>query len=142
MIEKIIISRDVVSRYSWLNSTDIDVSFANNATVRNPLFMRTVKALVASGVKKFSPNDVKVILSNNTLLIKSNSLLKDELVELVIKICNWIALNNLLHPNPANETFVFYSDNKEIIVKFLEELERHLSEKNYQYFCQHLDGMN
>lgn len=142
MIEKIIISRDVVSRYSWLNSTDIDVSFANNATVRDPLFMRTVKALVASGVKKFSPNDVKVILSNNTLLIKSNSLLKDELVELVIKICNWIELNNLLHPNPANETFVFYSDNKEIIVKFFEELERRLSEKNYQYFCQHLDGMN
>ena len=137
MIEKIYISRNEVLHYEWLNSTNMSVTFVDSVITRDPLFMRTVKVITRSGIKNTYSENAKVSCNDKSIGV---SLEKYEILDVVIKACDWIFSNDLSHPDPTKDIAVFYLNNKENINQFFEELKKMLSEKNYQYSYQSVDG--
>lgn len=137
MIEKIYISRNEVLHYEWLNTTKMDVTCVDSVITRETLFMRTIKAVIRSGIKNTYSENIKVSCSDKSIGV---SLDKKEIVDVVIKACDWILSNDLSYPDPTKDIAVFYLNNKENINQFFEELKKMLSEKNYQYSYQSVDG--
>ena len=135
MIEKIFISREEVSRFSWLGHTCLQ---AVCKEAQAPLFKQTVKALVLGGLTDFKE---KKVTFDNVLSITLKEPGKTEMVEIVIGLCDWVLYGKVIPRDPEKGTGLFYLKHKDVIEQFFRELKSDLSEGKYQYFYQRINGM-
>ena len=137
LIERIYVSRTEVLHFDWLNHSDMSVTCVDEIN-HTPLYRRTVKALIKSGIKNTYSEKGKITFDDHLYI----SFDKNEIVDVVIGVCDW-ALSDTVSPRDSTKDIsAFYLSHKEIINQFFEELKKMLSEKNYKYSYKSVDGMN
>ena len=137
LIERIYVNRTEVLHFDWLNHSDMSVTCVDEIN-HTSLFRRTVKALIKSGIKNTYSEKGKITFDDHLYI----SFDKNEIVDVVIGVCDWVLSDTVSPRDSIKDISVFYLSHKEIINQFFEELKKMLSEKNYEYSYKSVDGMN
>lgn len=140
MVEKIIVSRDEVLHYPWLDQTWVYVYFPKNSITKNPLFPYFLDMILKRGIsavtgKKFED----LLIEDDYVFIKYDT---NEIIDILKNACTWILNRNLAHRNPTTPDGAFFTENKEMFDSFWEETKKIFEEKTYKYYYQCVDGMN
>ena len=139
MVEKIIVDRDEVIHYSWLDHTWVYVHYTRNAITQAPLFGKWLAALFRYGLKAVArPDLAEVINENGYLFIKCDT---NEIVDALKNACRWLK-GHLRVTDTTSEQVQFFLTHKALFFGILEETQKILEEKSYTYYFQRVDGMN
>lgn len=138
MVEKIIVSRDEVLHYSWIDHTWVYIYYPKNSITSNPLFTHFLEMILRRGMsevvgKRFDG----LIIEDGYVFIKYDT---NEIIEILETACSWILNRNLTHKYPLSLEGAFFTENKEAFNAFWEETKKMLEEKQYRYFYQCVDG--
>ena len=139
MIEKIIVSRDEVLHYPWLDHTWVDVYYTQDANTKTARFQQLLVAFLRHGIKNTTGKEFDAIVAENGyLFIKYDT---NEIVDILKNACTWLLEHAKIHDttSPAGQ---YVLENKERLRTFLTETKQILEEKTYKYYFQRVDGMN
>lgn len=140
MVEKIIVSRDEVIHYEWLDHTWVYIHYDNTEIFKNPTFTRLLVALFKYGIKETTGKPFNDITHEGSyLFIKYDT---NEIVDILKNACTWILTCNLTINDPDSEKGKFFEEHRNIYFEFLAETKKILEEKTYKYYFQSVDGMN
>ena len=140
MIEKVIVSRDEVLYYPWLDSTWIYLYYPKNPVTSNPLFTRLLEMILKRGISEVTgKNFGGLTVEDGYVFIKYDT---NEIIEIVKGACAWIINRNLTPKDPTSPLGEFFIENKDVFTAFCEEAHKILGEKSYEYYYQCIDGMN
>ena len=140
MVAKIIVSRDEVLHYPWLNHTWVYVYFTEDATTKNPIFASLLASFLKRGVDAADSKGFEgLTVERGYVFIRSDS---DKIVDVLKRACSWLLTRNWTVKNPTAPLGAFFIENKELFSAFWTEMLRMLEDKDYRYFYQSVDGMN
>lgn len=138
MVEKIIVSRDEVLHYSWLDSTWVYVYYSKSTITNNPLFAKLLRMVLKRGISEVLGQKFEgLIIEDGYVFIKYDT---NEIIEILKYACSWILNQNLIHKKPTTTEGAFFTENKDMFTSFWEETRRMLEEKSYKYYYQRVDG--
>ena len=139
MIEKIVVTRDEVMHYPWLDTTWVYVYYTQDEVTKNPLFPRMWTAVLRHGIRETTGKDFKdMTVEGSYLFIKYDS---NDIIPILKTACDWL-LKNVQVKDPTNPKSKFFLDHKDVYFAFLSETKTILEEKKYIYYFQRVDGMN
>lgn len=140
MVEKIIVSRDEVLHYPWLDNTWVYIYFSKNSVTKNSFFPYFLNMILKRGIsevlgKKFED----ILIGDDYVFIKYDT---DEIMGILKGACTWILNRNLKPKDATTPSGVFFTENKEAFASFWGETKKIFEEKTYKYYYQCIDGMN
>ena len=140
MVERIVVSRDEVLHYPWLDHTWVYVYFPENSTTKNPLFPKMIEMFLGRGIsgvlgKTFGG----ITVERDYIFIKYDT---DDIIKILLNACAWILNRDWTAKNPSSPIGSFFTENKDLFTSFWREMKRMLEEKEYKYYFQSVDGMN
>ena len=139
MVEKIVVSRDEVMHYPWLDHTRVYVHYTQDDVTKTPRFRTLLQAFLRYGIREVLGNEFEnIITDGDYLLIKYDT---DEIVDILTRACQWL-MENAKVKNPSSEKGQYALENKDRLHAFLVETKEILKNKTYRYFFQRVDGMN
>lgn len=139
MVEKIVVSRDEVLHYPWLDHTWVYVYYIQNVVTKTPQFQKLLKAFLRYGIQKTIGKEFDAITAeSNYLFIRYDT---NEIVDILKNACDWL-MKNASVKDPASPQGRYILENKDLLHTFLIEMKKILEEKTYQYYFQRIDGMN
>ena len=131
MVEKIVISRDEVLHYPWLDHTWVYVYFAENPTTKNVIFAKILEMLFTRGVRAAGGQKFEgLLVEANCVFIKHNT---DKIIDILKSACSWVLKRNFTVKDPTSRIGAFFIENRETFTAFFEETMKMLEEKNYKY---------
>ena len=140
MVEKIIVSRDEVLHYSWIDHTWVYLYYTKNAMTQNPLFSKNIKILLERGISEtIGQKFENIIIEDGYIFIQSNT---DEIIDIIKNACSWYLKQNLTVKAPESSIGKFYMENKNSINAFFAETMEVMEKKTYKYYFQRVDGMD
>lgn len=140
MVERIVISRDEVLHYPWLDHTWVYVYFAENPTTKNVIFAKILEMLFTRGVSAARGQKFEgLLVEANHVFIKYNT---DKIIDILKGACSWVLKSNWTVKDPTSRIGAFFIENRETFTAFFEETKKMLEEKTYKYYYQSVDGMN
>ena len=138
MVEKIVVSRDEVLHYSWIDHTWVYVHYTKNPITKNPIFSSFVEMLMKRGIKEIIGQDFgNMTMEDGYVFIRYAT---DEIIEIIKKACAWILTRNLTVKDPESPKGKFFLENREAILSFFEETKDMLEKETYKYYFQRVDG--
>ena len=139
MIEKIIVSRDEVLHYPWLDHTWVYVYYMQNAVTKTSQFQKLLKAFLRYGIRAVTGKEFNAITAeSNYLFIQYDT---NEIVGILQNACDWL-LKHVGVKDPSSPQGKYILENKDLLYTFLTEMKKNLEEKNYHYYFQRVDGLN
>lgn len=140
MVEKIVVSRDEVLHYPWLDHTWVYLYYTKNAMTKNPLFTKVIRLLLKRCISETTGQKFEsIVMEDGYVFVQYNT---DEIVEIIKKACSWILKQNLTVKDPESPIGKFYIENKDPIYAFFAETMEIMEKKTYKYYFQSVDGMN
>ena len=140
MVKKIIVSRDEVLHYPWLNHTWVYVYFTEDAATKNPVFASLLASFLKRGVDAADSKGFEgLTVERGYVFIRSDS---DKIVDVLMRACSWLLTRNWIVKKPEAPLGAFFIENKELFTAFWTEMLNMLEDKDYRYFYQSVDGMN
>ena len=138
MVEKIVVSRDEVLHYPWLDHTKVYVYYTQNAVTQTSQFQKLLKACLRHGIRNTTGKEFDAIIAErNYLFIRYDT---NEIVDILQNACDWL-MKNARMKDPSSPQGKYAMENKDLLYTFLIEMKRILEEKNYKYYFQCVDGM-
>ena len=139
MVEKIIVSRDEVLHYPWLDHTWVYVYYIQDAVTKTPQFQKLLKAFLRHGIREATGKEFDAITAeSNYLFIQYET---NEIVDILQNACDWL-MKNARMKDPSSPQGQYFLENKDLLYTFLIETKKILEEKTYKYDFQSVDGMN
>ena len=139
MVEKIVVSRDEVLHYPWLDHTWVYIHYDQNTVTKTPRFQNLLKAFLRHGIQKTTGREFDAITAESDyLFIQADT---NEIVDILKDACDWL-MKNAKIKDPSSPEGQYVLENKELLHTFLTETKKILEEKTYQYYFQRTDGMN
>ena len=140
MVEKIIVSRDEVLHYPWLDYTWVYIYYPKNSITKNSFFSYFLNMILKRGISEVTGKKFEdILIQDDYVFIKYDT---NEVVKILNKACSWILNRNLAPKDPTTPAGVFFTENKETFDSFWEETRKIFKEKTYKYYYQCVDGMN
>ncbi len=140
MVEKIVVSRDEVLHYPWLDHTWVYLYYTKNAMTKNPVFPKVIRMLLKRGISETTGQKFEsIVTEDGHVFVKYNT---DEIIEIIKNACSWILKQNLTAKDPESSIGKFYIENKDSIYTFFAETMEIMEKKAYKYYFQSVDGMN
>jgi hypothetical protein len=140
VVEKIIVSRDEVLNYPWIDHTWVYIYYPKNSITKNPLFTHLLEIILRRGMREVMGKKFDgLIIEDGYVFIKYDT---NEIMEILKNACSWILNQNLMPKDPTSLDGAFFTENKEAFNAFWEETKNMLEKKKYQYFYQCTDGRN
>ena len=140
MVEKIIVSRDEVLHYPWIDHTWVYVYFSENSITKNPFFTNLLKVILGRGLSESVGKEFDdLIIEDGYVFIKYGT---NKIIEILKSACEWIINRNPVPKDPTSPKGAFFIENKAMFFAFCEETKKILEEKTYKYYYQCVDGMN
>ena len=139
MVEKIIVSRDEVLRYPWLDHTWVYVYYPDTEVTRDPTFEELLGMLLRQGIKQMRGERFDdVTVSGGHAFIKYDD---NDIIDYLIGASSWFLNGSLVPKDPSSPKGEFYLKNKEVFYSFFGKLKTMLEERDYKYYYQSIDGM-
>ena len=139
MVEKIVVTRDEVIHFPWLDTSWVYVYFTQDDVTKHPFFSRMLIAALRHGIRETTGQDFKdMTVEENYLFVKYNS---NDIIPILKNACDWL-VKNVQVKDPTNPKSKFFLDHKDLYLAFLSETKTILEEKKYIYYFQRVDGMN
>ena len=139
MVEKIVVSRDEVLHFPWLDHTWVYIHYSQNAVTKTPRFQNLLKAFLRYGIRETTGKEFDAITAEGDyLFIKYDT---DAIVDILKNACDWL-MKHAKIKDPSSPAGQYILENKELLHTFLAETKKSLEEKTYQYRFQRVDGMN
>ena len=139
MVEKIVVSRDEVLHYPWLDHTWVYVYYTQNAVTKTPQFQKLLKAFLRYGIRKTTGKEFDGITAESDYLFIQYD--TNEIVDILKNACDWL-MKHARIKDPSSPQGKYILENKDLLHAFLIETKKILEEKTYRYFYQCVDGMN
>ena len=140
MVEKIIVSRDEVLYYPWIDHTWVYIHYTKNSLTKDPLFSRGIKALLKRGILETTGRKFEsIIMEDGYVFIQYDT---DEIIEIIKNAASWFLTCNVYVKDPEHPLGKFFLENKSMFCKFFDETKNILEGKTYKYYFQQVDGMN
>jgi hypothetical protein len=140
VVEKIIVSRDEVLNYPWIDHTWVYIYYPKNSITKNLLFTHLLEIILRRGIKEVMGKKFDgLIIEDGYVFIKYDT---NEIMEILKNACSWILNQNLIPKDPTSLDGAFFTENKGAFNAFWEETKNMLEKNKYQYFYQCTDGRN
>ena len=140
MVEKIIVSRDEVLHYPWLDHTWVYIYYRKNSITNNSFFSYFLNMILKRGISEVTGKKFEdLLILEDYVFIKYDT---NEVVKIFKKACSWILNRNLKAKDPTTPAGAFFTENKEAFNAFWKETKKILEDKKYKYFYQRTDGRN
>lgn len=140
MIQKIVVSRDEVLHFPWLDHTWVYLYYPKNPITDNAYFSHFINMILKRGIREVTGKKFEdILIQGGYVFIKYDT---NEIVEILKDACTWILNSNLTHKYPTTPAGAFFTENKETFDSFFKETKKILEEKTYKYYYQRVDGMN
>ena len=140
MVEKIIVSRDEVLNYPWIDHTWVYIYYSKNSITKNPLFTHLLEIILRRGMREVMGKKFDgLIIEDGYVFIDYDT---NEIIEILKNACSWILNQNLMPKDPTSLDGAFFTENKGAFNAFWEETKKILEDKKYKYFYQCTDGRN
>ena len=140
MVEKIIVSRDEVLHYPWLDHTWVYIYYRKNSITNNSFFSYFLNMILKRGISEVTGKKFEdLLILDDYVFIKYDT---NEVVTILNTACSWILNRNLKAKDPTTPAGAFFTENKEIFDSFWKETKKIFEEKTYKYYYQRIDGMN
>ena len=139
MVEKIIVSRDEVLHYPWIDHTWVYVHYTKNSTTKNPLFSKLIHMFLKRGILETAGITFEsIIMENGYVFIQYDT---DEIIDIIKNACAWFLNQDLTPKSPESPTGKFYLENKDSFYSFFTEAKEIFDNETYKYYYQCVDGM-
>ena len=139
MVEKMVVSRDEVLRYPWLDRTWVYVYYTQDTVTKTPRFQKLLKAFLRYGIRETTGEEFDAITAeSNYLFIQYDT---NEILDILRSACDWL-MENARVKDPSSPQGRYILENKDLLHTFLIEMKRILEGKAYEYYFQSVDGMN
>ena len=140
MVEQIIVSRDEVLHYPWLDHTWVYIYYPRNSITKNSFFSYFLNMILKRGISEVTGKKFEdILIQDDYVFIKYDT---NEIVKILKGACEWILNRNLTHRDPTTPDGKFFTENKEMFDSFWKETKKIIEEKTYKYYYQCVDGMN
>ena len=139
MVEKIVVFRDEVLHYPWLDHTWVYVHYTQDAVTKTPQFQKLLKAFLRYGIREATGKQFDAITAESDyLFIRYDT---DEIISILQNACDWL-MKHVRIKDPSSPQGQYILKNKDRLHTFLLEMKQSLERKTYTYYFQRVDGMN
>lgn len=140
MVEKIIVSRDEVWRYPWLDHTWVYVYYTRNSITKDPIFSKLLKMFIKHGIETVTGQEFEnIIMEDGYVFIQYDT---DDIVDILKNTASWYLTYKPYAKNPESPAGKFFTENKSMFYDFFDETKNILEGNTYKYYFQRVDGMN
>ena len=138
MVEKIIVTRDEVLHYPWIDHTWLYIYYPKNSITENSFFPHFLGMILKRGISEVTGQKFEdLLICDGYVFINYGT---NEIIEILKSACAWILKRNLKHNFPQSPEGAFFTENKDAFNSFWTETKKILEENSFRYFYQCVNG--